>query len=49
MDHRHLGLGRHARGAAPVVVSDFFDFSIYLDADEADIQSWYVERLLGLQ
>src|ERR1700761_9280266 len=29
-----------ARGAASVVVSDFFDFSIYLDADEADIQSW---------
>jgi len=38
-----------ARGAAPVVVSDFFDFSIYLDADEADIQSWYVERFLKLQ
>jgi type I pantothenate kinase len=39
----------HARGTAPAVVSDFFDFSIYLDADEADIQSWYVERFLGLQ
>jgi type I pantothenate kinase len=39
----------HVRDAAPVVVSDFFDFSIYLDADEADIQSWYVERFLGLQ
>jgi type I pantothenate kinase len=38
-----------ARGTAPVVVSDFFDFSIYLDADEADIQSWYVERFLELQ
>lgn len=38
-----------ARGTAPVVVSDFFDFSIYLDADQADIQSWYVERFLGLQ
>ncbi|WP_076858531.1 type I pantothenate kinase [Bradyrhizobium mercantei] len=38
-----------ARGTAPVVVSDFFDFSIYLDADEADIQSWYVERFLRLQ
>jgi type I pantothenate kinase len=37
-----------ARGAAPVVVSDFFDLS-YLDAVEADIQSWYVERFLGLQ
>lgn len=38
-----------ARGTAPVVVSDFFDFSIYLDADEADIQSWYIERFLRLQ
>jgi type I pantothenate kinase len=39
----------HAPGTAPAVVSDFFDFSIYLDADEADIQSWYVERFLSLQ
>ncbi|OAF10461.1 type I pantothenate kinase [Bradyrhizobium centrolobii] len=39
----------HARSTEPVVVSDFFDFSIYLDADEADIQSWYVERFLRLQ
>lgn len=39
----------HARGTAPAVVSDFFDFSIYLDADEANIQSWYVERFLRLQ
>lgn len=38
-----------ARGGAPVVVSDFFDFSIYLDADEPDIQAWYVERFLKLQ
>jgi type I pantothenate kinase len=38
-----------ARGTAPMVVSDFFDFSIYLDADETDIQSWYVERFLGLR
>jgi type I pantothenate kinase len=33
----------------PVVVSDFFDFSVYLDADEADIEMWYVERFLILQ
>lgn len=39
----------HARGIEPAVVSDFFDFSIYLDANEVDIQSWYVERFLGLQ
>jgi len=30
-------------------VSDFFDFSIYIDADEADIQRWYVERFLSLR
>ncbi len=30
-------------------VSDFFDFSIYLDAGEADIQAWYVERFLRLR
>jgi type I pantothenate kinase len=33
---------------AEVVVSDFFDFTVYVDADEADIESWYVERFLGL-
>lgn len=35
--------------AASVVASDFFDFSIYLDAAEADVQAWYVERFLKLQ
>ena len=30
-------------------VSDFFDFSIYLDADEDDIETWYVERFLKLR
>ncbi|MGH9095602.1 MAG: type I pantothenate kinase [Acidimicrobiales bacterium] len=30
------------------MVSDFFDFSIYVDADESDIGSWYVERFLAL-
>ncbi|MCK0472635.1 type I pantothenate kinase [Halalkalibacter sp. APA_J-10(15)] len=27
-----------------VFVSDFFDFSIYVDADERNIQAWYIER-----
>ncbi|NVN11662.1 type I pantothenate kinase [Nguyenibacter vanlangensis] len=31
------------------VASDFFDFSIYLDAATVDIESWYVERFLLLQ
>jgi len=30
-------------------VSDYFDFSIYVDADEADIKKWYVERFLTLR
>ena len=30
-------------------VSDFFDFSIYIDADEAHIERWYVERFLALR
>lgn len=30
-------------------VSDFFDFSIYLDADEPVIRRWYVERFLRLR
>jgi type I pantothenate kinase len=38
-----------AEHPAPVVVSDFFDFSVYLDAEETDIEAWYVERFLILQ
>ena len=30
-------------------VSDFFDFSIYVDAEETDIEQWYVERFLALR
>ncbi len=30
-------------------VSDFFDFSVYLDADEAEVRRWYVERFLSLR
>ena len=30
-------------------VSDFFDFSIFVDANEADIEQWYVERFLKLR
>ena len=34
---------------ASVVASDFFDFSIYLDAEMDIIEAWYVERFLLLQ
>jgi type I pantothenate kinase len=30
-------------------VSDYFDFSIYIDADEADIEEWYVQRFFTLR
>jgi type I pantothenate kinase len=32
-----------------VAVSDLFDFSIYVDADAADIEAWYVSRFLALR
>lgn len=37
--------GRHS----PMFVSDFFDFSVYVDADAADIEQWYLERFLTLR
>src|SRR3954451_6906851 len=30
-------------------VSDFFDFSVYLDADEEVLRQWYVDRFLTLR
>lgn len=36
-------------GEAIPFVSDFFDFSIYLDADPAVIEAWYVARFLRLR
>jgi type I pantothenate kinase len=32
-----------------IMASDFFDFSIYVDADEASIEDWFLERFLLLQ
>ncbi len=36
-------------GDAVEFVSDYFDFSIYVDADETDIEEWYVERFFALR
>ena len=33
----------------PRVVSDYFDFSLYVDADPHAIKSWYVDRFLALR
>jgi type I pantothenate kinase len=32
-----------------VFLTDFFDFSVYVDAAEHDIQRWYVDRFLALR
>lgn len=44
-----LQRGSTAEGASRLFVSDFFDFSIYVDADEADIQTWFFERFRRLR
>ena len=33
----------------PMFVSDFFDFTIYVDAHETDIEQWYLERFQALR
>ena len=32
-----------------VLVSDFFDFSLYVDADEANIEQWFLARFFRLR
>jgi type I pantothenate kinase len=45
-----LQTGRPPRdGKAIPYVSDFFDFSVYLDADEDVLRGWYVHRFLTLR
>ncbi|HWM47637.1 MAG TPA: type I pantothenate kinase [Xanthobacteraceae bacterium] len=45
-----LQTGRLPRdGKAIPFVSDFFDFSVYIDADEDVLLSWYVDRFLTLR
>ena len=36
-------------GKAVPFVSDFFDFSIYIDADEHEIENWYISRFMRLR
>ncbi|KGH48541.1 MULTISPECIES: type I pantothenate kinase [Modestobacter] len=45
-----LQAGARNDGRVPeVFLSDFFDFSVYVDATEHDISQWYVERFLALR
>jgi type I pantothenate kinase len=36
-------------GRIGLAISDFFDFSVYVDAATADIRTWYVDRFLRLR
>ncbi|MGI8612759.1 MAG: type I pantothenate kinase [Nocardioidaceae bacterium] len=38
-----------ADGRQGLAISDFFDFSVYVDAATADIRHWYVDRFLRLR
>jgi type I pantothenate kinase len=38
-----------ADGRTGLAISDFFDFSVYVDAATADIRRWYVDRFLRLR
>lgn len=38
-----------ADGTAGLSVSDFFDFSVYVDARTSWIRSWYIDRFMGLR
>src|SRR5438067_4101401 len=45
-----LQTGRLPRdGKAVPVVSDFFDFSVFIDADESVLRDWYITRFLALR
>ena len=36
-------------GRSGLAVSDFFDFSIYVDAKTPHIEQWYIDRFLSLR
>jgi type I pantothenate kinase len=38
-----------ADGLTGLAISDFFDFSVYVDAATADIRRWYVDRFVRLR
>ncbi len=40
---------RRSDGTTGLAVSDFFDFSVYVDAAHSDIRNWYVSRFLRLR
>ncbi|MEM7031045.1 MAG: type I pantothenate kinase [Chloroflexota bacterium] len=43
------GSGQPGANRPACFVSDFFDFSIYVDADEAHLKQWYIDRFFRLR
>ncbi|MEX1037611.1 MAG: type I pantothenate kinase [Acidimicrobiia bacterium] len=43
------GLNVLQAGESGAFVSDYFDFSIFVDADPGDIETWYLKRFLSLR
>lgn len=39
----------HADGTTSVALSDYIDFSVYVDADEEDIKRWFLDRFMALR
>ncbi len=52
-DKRQLDKNPHSKSLDPLephpYVSDFFDFSIYMDAHEEQLERWYIERFMVLR
>jgi type I pantothenate kinase len=44
-----LNVLQPASGSTALTVSDFIDFSVYVDAATADLRRWYVDRFLKLR
>ena len=44
-----LQTGPLVAGQPRLFVSDFFDFTVYVDAETEDVRGWYVERFLALR
>lgn len=40
---------RRSEGGFSHAISDYFDVSIYVDADPSDVRRWYIERFLELR
>ncbi len=37
----------HSDGTTGLAISDFFDFSVYVDAEAQDIKQWFIDRFMG--